>query len=33
MVYKPGKYFMKVNYYVLTIVLLLVFDRVLTDFF
>lgn len=33
MIYEPGKYFMKVNYYVLTIVLLLVFDRVLTNFF
>ncbi len=32
MEYDPGKYFMKVNYYILTVVLLLVFDRILMHF-
>ena len=33
MKYDPGKYFMKLNYYVLIIVLLLVFDRILMRIF
>ena len=31
--YKPGKYFMKINYYVLTVVILIVFDRILSGIF